>query len=283
MSVVFFLLSLFIRQLSWAQVDRLGVMLGRLAFRLHHQKRDVVLFNLAQAKVTGDLTSITVTIFENYGRYYLELLKINAQTKTQFFERLTIDGKNHFEKALQAGKGIIIVTPHLGNWDLAGCGLTLFPKPVAAVAEVLKPASLFRWFKKTRENLGVQVIGLDAQAGKQCLKHLKQNNVLALVGDRDIQGNGLPLPFMGQMASIPKGPAQLALRTGATLMIGFCVRTGPGEFKGKFYPPLKVKKSNDFEDDVFFNTQAIATQLEEVTRAHIEQWCMLQEIHHGKS
>ena len=73
----------------------------------------------------------------------------------------------------------------------------------------------------------------------------------------------------------------MAMRTGAIVLPGYVIRTGPGEFKGKFMPPLKMKKSNDFEDDVFFNTQAIAAQLEIMIREQPDQWCMLQELSHG--
>lgn len=274
--------SRLVQRLSWEQIERLGRTLGRWAYRCATRKRTALIYNLKQAHPNQEILELAPKIFEHYGSYYLELLKINADQKDWFIKHLEIEGKPYFDEANALGKGVIVVTPHMGNWDLAGCGLTSLTPNVAAVVEVLQPPSLFRWFVRTRQSLGMQIIGLDAHAGKACLKHLKNKGTLALVSDRDILGTGLPLPFMGQIASIPKGPAQLALRSGAALIVGYCVRSGAGQFKGKFFPPLKLKKSNDFEDDVFFNTRAMAAQLELAIRAHIDQWCMLQEIQHGK-
>ena len=279
MNVLLSLLSNLMRLLPWSALPSLGCWLGDLAYKHQPQKRSTLLHHFKMAQFEGDHEQLCRKVFQNYAQYYLEVLKPSSPAWIK--ERLEIRGKKHFDEALSKGKGVIVVTAHLGNWDLAGSGLSLLNPNVAAVVEVLKSPGAFKWFKHSREKLGMTVIGLGKSAGKRCLQHLKKGEVLAIVGDRDLAGNGLMLSFMGQVASIPKGPAQLALRSGAAIVPAYFVRSGKLSFVGEFLPPLKVKTGKDFDNDVHAITHELARNLEQMIRMHPDQWCMLQPITHG--
>ncbi len=271
-----------LKPLPWAWIYPLGKRLGTVAFEHSPVKQQVLYHNLATLKSDEEKKSVAQKIFQNYATYYLEILKIGPHSKNWFSQNLKVEGIQHLTKALKLGHGAIVITAHFGNWDLAGFALVLQGFKVAAVAEKLNPPSLFRWFCKIRKAMGMQVIGLDSQTNRRCFAHLKENGVLALVADRDLTKNGLPLPFMGQVVSLPKGPAQLALRSGAAVLPGYLIRQADGTYLGHLNAPLKLTQSNDFENDVTANTRLMSQALEEIIRTDLSQWCMLQPIAYGQ-
>jgi KDO2-lipid IV(A) lauroyltransferase len=215
--------------------------------------------------------------FRSYGQYWAESAKLPALAKSKIYDRFTIaEGLEHLVEGKALGKGVIIALPHVGSWEWGGSFLNSLGLGMTAVAEELDPPELFSWFKEKRESIGIRIEPLNEQAGSMLLATLRRGEVVGLLCDRDLQGNGVEVEFFGERVSMPAGPATLALRTGATLVAAACY-AGPGrDHFAVVTPPIPAERSARLRADVTRVTQAVALELEGLIRRAPEQWHVLE-------
>lgn len=213
----------------------------------------------------------------SYARYWAESLRIPGLSAAQLDAGITYDGFEHILAGRSAGRGTILVLPHLGGWEWAGTHLTSRGLAVSVVVERLQPPDLFEWFVSFRQKLGMNVIPVGPAAASQCATALRQNHVLCLLSDRLIAGSGVEVEFFGERTSLPAGPATLALRTGAVLLpaaVYFESRTDG--HRGVVLPPLDTSRSGGLRADVHRITQDMAGAFETLIRRAPTQWHLLQ-------
>lgn len=215
-------------------------------------------------------------VFESYGRYWVELFRLPAETPASIEAGMRVDGLEHLEVAFAEGRGVILAVPHLGGWDWGGAWLAVRGFKPVAVAEALQPEALFRWFVEVRERLGMEIVRADREAGTAVLRAVRSGRTVTLVADRDILGSGVEVEFFGERTTLPAGPATLALRTGAPLLPAAVYFEGRGGHRGVVRPPLAVERTGRLRDDVARVTQALAGELETLIRRAPEQWHLLQ-------
>lgn len=214
--------------------------------------------------------------FESYARYYVESFRLPGTSLADLDSGFTTEGYEHVERARAEGRGAIMVMPHLGGWEWAGFWLTRVRQiPVTVVVERLEPPALFEWFAKLRRSFGMEVVALGPQAGPAAIRALRANHLLALLCDRDLDGNGPEVEFFGERTTLPGGPATLALRTGAPILPAAVYFDGPVRH-GLIRPPLDTTRRAGLREDVARVTQDVAGALEELIRAAPEQWHLLQ-------
>jgi len=215
---------------------------GRLAGLLMKERRRLLERNLVRASggaLSGEELRRAVDAgFESYGRYWLELFRLRRDLhRPGFDERIHIDGFDHVEDGLAAGKGVILALPHLGGWELAGAWLARQGVPIAVVVEPVEPPELFEWFAGVRRDLGMEVIPLGPDVAPTLLRALRDNRVVSLVSERDLTGDGVEVEFFGERTTLPAGPAMLALRTGAALLPVAVYFERDGGHRGVVLPP----------------------------------------------
>lgn len=214
--------------------------------------------------------------FECYGQYWAEGAKLPAIPDSVRASRFVIaEGMEILEEAKAAGRGIIMALPHVGSWEWGGAFLAHIGLPMTAVAEVLEPPQLFEWFKAKREAIGLTILPLDDKATTALLSTLRAGGTVGLLCDRDLQGNGVPVELFGETVTVPAGPAALALRTGAALVVAACY-TGPGDGHHAVVRPIDTTRQGLLREDVARCTQAVTTELEWLIRRAPEQWHVLQ-------
>jgi phosphatidylinositol dimannoside acyltransferase len=263
-----------------ALASTLAAILGRRSKSARANLAD----NLAHALGTVDGTPNAALLdefvergFRSYGQYWAEGAKLPALKKSVVYDRFTIaEGLEHLRAAKERGKGVIVALPHIGSWEWGGSFLNSLDLTMTAVAEVLEPPELFAWFKEKRESIGILVEPLDDHAGSVLLTTLRDNGLVGLLCDRDIQGNGIEVEFFGERVAMPAGPATLALRTGATLVAAACF-SGPGrDHFAVVTPPIAVERTKRLREDVTRVTQAVTKELEGLIRRAPEQWHVLE-------
>jgi KDO2-lipid IV(A) lauroyltransferase len=116
---------------------------------------------------------------------------------------------------------------------------------------------------------------------RRAIQTLRKGGVIALMGDRDIEGPKAFLPFFGEEAMMPTGPIEVALRTGATVIPSFCVRTEQGGVDAYLERPLEMERTGDMERDIRTNTLRFLARLEHRLRDHPDQWVVLESIWDG--
>ena len=214
--------------------------------------------------------------FDSYSRYWLELFRLPLEAQGALDDRVTVDGFEHLERALKAGRGVVMAVPHVGGWDFGGAWLAQRGFPPTVVAEALEPPELLQWFIEVREALGMEVIVLGPNAAAAVVEALDANKVVCLLADRDISGDGVKVTFFGEETTMPAGPAVLALRTGAVLMPSVIYFRPGGRHHVVFEPPMIVEGTGRLRDDVGRVTQALAERFEALIRAEPEQWHFMQ-------
>ena len=214
--------------------------------------------------------------FESYAAYWLEAFRLPTLTPAELDAGMSYEGFEHLERSLHRGKGTILVLPHLGGWEWTGFWFTrVVGVPITAVVERLDPPELFEWFTEFRTALGMHIVPLGPDAGRQVLAALKRNDLVCLLSDRDIDGSGIEVEFFGERTTLPAGPATLALRSGADLVPGAMYQRPHGNHLGYIRPPMQIERRGKLRDDVARITQDIAHELEDLIRREPTQWHLM--------
>lgn len=214
--------------------------------------------------------------FHSYAHYWVDSARLGALPSERLMAGWAVEGVEHLRAAHARGKGVVLVLPHLGSWEYAGRVMAETGFPMAAVAEVLEPPELFRWFVAQREQLGISIIPLEAGKSGDLLRALAAGKVLCLLADRDLAGNGVKLDFFGEETTLPGGPATLALRSGAAL-VTCAVYHYPGrKHFAVINPEIECSRTGSLRSDVGRITREIARHLEVLIRRAPEQWHMFQ-------
>jgi KDO2-lipid IV(A) lauroyltransferase len=217
--------------------------------------------------------------FRNFAKYLSEFTHLPRWSEADL-DRLVVDvdGWQHVEAALADGKGAIMVSPHFGNWDLAGW---LFGQRYAfsAVVEPLEPPELDALVQGWRRAKHIGIIPL-AHAARGVLRRLQRGEIVALVVDRPTHANreGVEVRFFGQPTRVPAGAAHFALRTGAPVVTGVVWRRTDNTYAARALPPLRFTPSADRDGDVQRVMQRIMADAEAVIRAHPDQWYMFRSM-----
>jgi lauroyl/myristoyl acyltransferase len=221
---------------------------------------------------------MTTRAYLAYARYWVDGARLPATAEAVVVERMRAIGREHLDKGMAAGGGVIMALPHVGSWEWGGSWLESIGYRMTAVAEILEPPKLFRWFIKQRNASGLDIVPLDQHASAEVIKVLRDGRLVGLLCDRDLVGNGIEVEFFGEMTTFPAGPATLALRTGA-MLITTAVFAGPGtDHLADMSAPIDTSRTGSFREDVTRITQQIARNFEEYIKRAPEQWHMFQPL-----
>jgi lauroyl/myristoyl acyltransferase len=253
---------------------------GAIAYRRDRRRRENLRANLRPilgAVGERELDAAVRRGFASYARYFFEAFRLERVPPAELRERFRLEGREHLDRALAAGRGAVLATPHLGNWESGGAWLALEGYRAVAVAERLRPEELFERFRRYREALGLEIIPLDdgPAALRRVASALRDGKVAALVADRDLTGRGLPVTMFGRPARLPGGPAALALRTGAALLPCAVYQEPRGRWRGVIRPPVEVPTGGDQRADALELTRRMARELEQLVAAAPDQWHVL--------
>jgi KDO2-lipid IV(A) lauroyltransferase len=203
---------------------------------------------------------------------------VRPRRKKEILAHATVEGLHHVRAAQDAGKGIILALPHLGNWEAAGAKAEEIGIPVLAVAEALPNERLIDWFLDVRRALGIEVVlaGRGRRVTESLMRCLKDGGTVALLSDRDLTGRGLDVEFFGERTTIPAGPVALADRTGAALLpVGCYFNHGRGH-TFVVHDPVVLPDIENRKERVAAGAQQFAAVMEGVIRAAPEQWHLFQ-------
>jgi KDO2-lipid IV(A) lauroyltransferase len=159
----------------------------------------------------------------------MSILRLSRLGPADILAATNVEGFEELEAGLEGGRGAVIVTGHFGNWEVAGASLTARGVPLDVVAVRQRNRLVDRLIRETRERLGMRVIYRGGST-KELLDSLRQGHAVALVADQDARSRGVFVPFFGRLASTYRGPALLALRSGAPLYLGSVTRRSDGTY-----------------------------------------------------
>lgn len=170
--------------------------------------------------------------------------------------------------------GSLLVMPHLGNFDLAGQALAPL-LPETQVISLPDPPPGFELANEIREASGVTVTPLSPAALRQAIRLLRRGGTVSTAMDRPVSNLDEPVMFFGRPARLPSGHVRLALKTGAVIVLGYCVWSPEaGRYEMTIHPPLEMVRTGDRDEEVRVNMRRVLDQLEPIIRRWPGQWQM---------
>jgi KDO2-lipid IV(A) lauroyltransferase len=238
------------------------------------KRRHAVLVNLATilpGRSRRERMRTVRRMMASYNCMLFEFFRMPHLTRDELLNCVDVVGHDHVIAALARGKGLIVASSHIGNWELGAVALAYLGHPVHAVAG----DQLGRWLgpgvRDAKSELAVFTI--KPQDGfRKLWRALASNDLLALMVDGDIFGQGIVLPFFGSEVRWPAGPGQLSKRTGAPVTSAFCERLGGGRFRLVLEPLLDP----DHYESADALNMAIAQATQRHVREHLDQWCIFR-------
>lgn len=178
----------------------------------------------------AELEKVARKTFRNYSKYIVDYARFKTMDKAGLFKELVrIDGTERIDSALSTGKGLILLTAHLGNWELGGIFFGRQDIKINILTARDSDAEIHAIKDRYRQfhNIKTIVIGDGPFSGVEALNALLRNEVVAMLVDRT-ETVGVSVPFFGQTTSFPSGPLLLAAASGAPIMPAFVVRESYG-------------------------------------------------------
>ena len=243
-------------------------------WRRNARRRATVRENLLPVVGSGSPLDETVReAFVLYGRYWMETFRLEDLTSAELTERFVCENEAILRDTHALGRGGVLATPHLGNWD-AGGRWVAERWPLTAVVEVLRPKMLFDRFVEHRRSLGITIIPLvrGGDVTGRCVEKIREGHYVALVSDRDLSGSGVPVRMFGRTTKLPPGPAVLSLRAGVPL-IPACIYQSPGGgWRAWVMEPIDGGLEGETKENVAALTQRLAEAFERMIARSPAQW-----------
>jgi len=247
--------------------------LALLNFYFSKKDRDAVTYNLSA--VVGDAKKVQVyarEVFINFSYYLTDFFRSYKIDHDFIKKYVKIENLEYLDSSFQKGKGVITVTAHLGNYELAGAVVARLGYPISVVALPHKDKRTNVFFDKRRKFSGMQVIPTGV-AIKGCLSALRRGEIIALLGDRDFSKKGKIYKMFSRDACIPRGVYFFSHKTEATVIPCFLIREDVFFYRFIFDQPIHCSKETKEKDLV---TQYL-TVLEKYIKKYPGQWYIFEK------
>lgn len=219
--------------------------------------------------------------FRDHAKAYADLMQLPSARVEAMRPRLKVIGWEHLDAARAAGKGVLVVSCHMGSYEVVSAIWSATLAPVSFFAEELEPRALFEWYRETRARLGISVLTLDHGGIRKVLEALREQEMVITAIDRDITGTGHLMPFFGRPAPIPLGPAAIALRLGTPLFPVCCYRLPDDSYMAEGSPLIYAQSTGDARADQVRTTEEVLRRIEGFIEKHPEQWHVPHRIWEG--
>lgn len=254
--------------------SRTGAAMGRLFYRFSSRYRRIATCNLHNAypeKTEAEIKKTAKAVFENIGKILYEVCWSTCMKNDELCRHVTIHGMQYVRRAYEKGKGVLVLTAHVGNWEMLSVVGELIGYPTSIVYRPLDAKPLERFTVKMRTRFGTALIP-KKKAFRKIMKRLDRKEMVALLMDQNVAiREGVFAPFFNIPACTNKGLALLALKTGAPVVPIFVLRMEKG-YKGLILPEIPLLRTGDKIKDIEFNTTAYNQVIEDVVRQYPEQW-----------
>lgn len=273
-----------VRALPHRAARPLGAGLGGLMGRLDRRHRRVARYNLETAlpELPAELRRrIARRCFRHFGAVLVDSISLGRFDPVGLCRRLTLEGWEHLETAERDGRGTLVVTAHLGNWELVGYTLALYKGPTWIVARPTPNRRVEDDLRRFRERFGNRTI-YKRGAARGIWAALRQRERVALAIDQRVHPNeGIETRFFGQIAFTSPLVARLSLRTGAPVVPAFAYPETPDRYRVVVHPPIRpgdlTWPEGDRDEAVLELTRRYLAVIEAAIRERPEMWLWMHE------
>jgi len=221
-----------------------------------------------------DIAAISRRALRNFLRDFVELGLALEAAPERIRAEIPVVGRAHLDRALAKGKGAIALSAHLGNFFLVGTRLAIEGYPTYVLVKPSRDGRLAQLRARYRLKIGQRTIHARPrrQASRELVQILRRNELAIIIADEYRSGDGIDVPFFGRTVTARRGPATLALRTGAAVVPAYLVRDQRGRLALNIEPEIEMSRSGDIKADVRENTMRMTQWVERVVRSYPDQW-----------
>ncbi len=266
----------FLERLSWRKGVFAGRIIGDIAYKIttkdakQAEKRCAVVLSVSESEASR----IVRESYRNLGRSLAEFV---MQSKVGFDlikKVVEVEGLNFLESAFRRQKGVILLTAHLGNWELAAAYISFLGYPMNAIGAEQRDDRFTELIMDLRLKCGVKTIPVSAGL-KKAIECLRKGEILGVLLDQDMGKNTVKGKFLGYEAITPYAPIKIAIKMGVPVVPLFIIRDKNIDYRHKLYflKPIYFDK----EDDLVNSVQLCNDILSEWIRRYPEQWLWLHD------
>ena len=252
----------------------------RLFYLVSAKRRLIALQNLRHAfpeKSDEEIIRIAKGVYQNLSIILAEFFNIPFFTPDNIGKVVTVDGKEHYEEALAKHKGILGLASHFSNWEMQAPIGAIYLKTMDIVyrrSDNNVIEDIIIWSRTAHGNRMIP----KGSAGQTIRELLQQDNFVGALADQNVDvDSGVFVSFFNRPTCTSVGIAALAIQTGAPVLPAFVVRQSDGRYKLILKPVVEITITDNYEHDLFVNTQHFAKIVEDVIREYPEQWLWLHQ------
>jgi KDO2-lipid IV(A) lauroyltransferase len=260
----------------------LAAVTGRCAFYLMPGRRRIAFENYGQ--VLGvpwnhPLAKRTARhAFGNYFKMFADFMLMYSLSPDQIRHLVRPNGVQYLDEALAQGKGAIVVTAHVSNWDMLAAAAAVYGYTTNAVTNELPSGGINELVIKSRERIGMRMIPQTLGTVRNIMRALSRNEIVALACDLYRGDRGVKVNFFNRPANLPSGPAAIALKTGAPIIPVWVRRQRNNLYLAEIEPPIEIKPTGDTRQDIQEITNRIVQFFERIIRQEPDQWLVFLPV-----
>lgn len=222
----------------------------------------------------GEIDSVARQSLRSFLRACVEIGVTLGSSDDRIKSEIPIVGRKHLDAALAKGKGVLLLSAHLGNFFLVGCRIAVDGLPVFVLVNQPREGRFAALMDEYRLEARQKTIHARPRhlALRELMEVLRRNQVALMIADEYRRGSGIEVPLFGKRVIARRGPVSLALRTGAAVVPACMVRQADDSLRLVIEPELELERGERNADAIRENTMRITRWLERTVRSYPEQW-----------
>ena len=209
----------------------------------------------------------------SFARGLLDTTQVMHYSKEHILSTVALEGEEHIKRALEQGKGVLALSAHLGSFTMIGARLAAAGFPFSVVVKQPADERFARLIDGYRAQIGIHTISAKPrrEAVRNILKALRRNHIVLVIAD-EFKSGDVMVEFLGLKVPAPRGPATLALRTGAITLPMFVTRAADDSLRLSVGAPIAAVECADLETSVVATTALYTRYIEAAVRKTPDQW-----------
>lgn len=278
---LFLILAGIVRLLGLKISRRLSFLIAFMFYYIIPIRKQITLKNLHKAfpeYSTSEIKKIAFGSYKSFSITLVEMLFIPFMTREQIENAIYCDDAELVKKYYERNNGLIVLSGHFGNWEYIALSVSAkINVPFHVVVKSQRNPYVDAYLNRGRTRWVNKIVPLGASIRK-IYAELKAKNIVAMVADQRGPQEGMRVNFFGQQSSIYTGPAQLAIKTKASILYGLTIRQADYSYRAQ----ISEISMENLPDDAGKRIQEVSQRhmalLESVIRKHPEQWLWMHNI-----
>ncbi len=265
----------FIVDIPKKYIVKAGNILGGLAYLLDARHRRIARRNFRFAYPEWPLDKInriSRKTFQNMGITLLEICQMTCFSKEDILQKVRIKGKENLLNTIKSPRGIIMISAHIGNWEMCSLFLSCYMQKSVVVVAQNQPDIIERIIHKLRTSTGNTIISKKGAMIK-LVRTLRKGKMIGLLIDQGTsRREGVDVTFFGHKTNATYSASLLAARYNCPVLPVYCIRESDAKLTVVVEPRLRLHKTDDVRSDLRTNTQIMTDSVEKAIRLYPEQW-----------